>query len=98
MTQNDSCLTPSTDSDSPLFIEEYHQLFRIVMLHELEDTREMVSGFDTNDNIFCLLFQYNGQSDDQVITWIGSLSELSYNVLVQFRVLYNIPILSEAFM
>ncbi len=40
--RNDSCLTPATDSDSPLLIEEYHQLFRIIMLHELEDTREMV--------------------------------------------------------
>jgi len=39
---NDCCLTPATDSDSPLLIEEYHQLFRIVMLHELEDAREMV--------------------------------------------------------
>ena len=38
----DSCLTPATDSDLPLLIEEYHQLFRIVMLHELEDARETV--------------------------------------------------------
>jgi hypothetical protein len=40
--QIDSCLTPTTDSDLPLLIEEYHQLFRIIMLHELEDAREMV--------------------------------------------------------
>jgi len=40
--QTDSCLTPATDSDSPLLIEEYHQLFRIIMLHVLEDTREIV--------------------------------------------------------
>ncbi len=40
--QTDSCLTPTTDSDSPLLIEEYHQLFRIIMLHELEDAREIV--------------------------------------------------------
>ena len=42
ISQTDTCLTPSADSDSPLLIEEYHQLFRIVMLHELEDTRDMV--------------------------------------------------------
>jgi hypothetical protein len=40
--RNDSCLIPATGSDSPLLIEEYHQLFRIIMLHELEDTRERV--------------------------------------------------------
>jgi hypothetical protein len=43
--QVDPCLTPATDSDLPLLIEEYHQLFRIVMLHELEDAREMVKEF-----------------------------------------------------
>jgi len=42
VSRNDSCLTPATDCDSPLLIEEYHQLFRIIMLHELENTREMV--------------------------------------------------------
>lgn len=45
ISQSDTCLTPATDADSPLLIEEYHQLFRIIMLHELEDAREAVNNF-----------------------------------------------------
>jgi hypothetical protein len=40
--QVESCLIPTAESDLPLLIEEYHQLCRIVMLHQLEDVREMV--------------------------------------------------------
>ncbi|CAF0826106.1 unnamed protein product [Adineta ricciae] len=79
--QIDSCLTPTTDSDLPLLIEEYHQLFRIIMLHQLEDAR------DANKD----------KSNGLVIDWDGALNELSYCVLVQFRVLYNISTLSETF-
>ncbi|CAF1432139.1 unnamed protein product, partial [Rotaria sordida] len=78
----DSCLTPATDLDLPLLIEEYHQLTRIAMLHQLEDARDA-----SNKN----------QSNNLVIDWNGSLNELSYNVLTQFRILYNISVLSQAF-
>ncbi|CAF4077538.1 unnamed protein product, partial [Rotaria sordida] len=37
------------------------------------------------------------QSNNLVIDWNGSLNELSYNVLTQFRILYNISVLSQAF-
>ncbi|CAF5190356.1 unnamed protein product, partial [Rotaria magnacalcarata] len=76
----DSCLTPATDTDSPLLIEEYHQLTRIIMLHELEDVRQTIEN----------------PSSEIVIDWNGSLSPLSVDVLIQFRVLYNISILSHA--
>ncbi|CAM4903671.1 unnamed protein product [Rotaria socialis] len=78
----DSCLTPATDTDSPLLIEEYHQLTRIIMLHELEDVRQTIEN----------------PSREIVIDWSGSLSQLSVDVLTQFRVLYNISILSDALM
>ncbi|UJR27967.1 hypothetical protein I4U23_009225 [Adineta vaga] len=77
----DSYLTPTKDFDSPLLIEEYHQLFRIIMLHQLEDAREA-----NRDKL-------NGI----MIDWDGALNELSYSILVQFRVLYNISTLSETF-
>ncbi|CAF4550359.1 unnamed protein product, partial [Rotaria sp. Silwood2] len=81
LSRNDSYLTSATDSDLPLLIEEYHQLTRIVMLHELEDAREA---------------NKNNESNDLIINWNGSINELSCSVLTQFRVLYNISILSEA--
>ena len=43
LSRSESCLTAITDSDLPLLIEEYHQLTRIVFLHELEDARETVN-------------------------------------------------------
>ncbi|CAF4400765.1 unnamed protein product [Rotaria sp. Silwood2] len=81
LSQGDSCLTTAVDSDLPLLIEEYHQLTRIVMQHELEDAREVSK---------------NKESNDLIINWNGSINELSCSVLTQFRVLYNISILSEA--
>ncbi|CAF4270530.1 unnamed protein product, partial [Rotaria sordida] len=83
LSRTDSCLTPVSDSKLPLLIEEYHQLTLIVMLHELEDARDA-----SNKN----------QANNLVIDWNGSLNELSYNVLTQFRILYNISVLSQAFM
>ncbi|CAF3534518.1 unnamed protein product [Adineta steineri] len=77
----DSILTLATDSDLPLLIEEYHQLFRIIILHQLEDTREL-----NKDN-------FNGL----FIDWDGGINELSSSVLLQFRVLYNISVLSQSF-
>ncbi|CAF1360717.1 unnamed protein product, partial [Rotaria sordida] len=82
LSRTDSCLTPVSDSKLPLLSEEYHQLTLIVMLHELEDARDA-----SNKN----------QSNNLVIDWNGSLNELSYNVLTQFRILYNISVLSQAF-
>ncbi|CAF0823207.1 unnamed protein product [Rotaria sp. Silwood1] len=82
LSRDDSCLTPAINSDLPLLVEEYHQLTRIVMLHELEDAREA---------------NKNNESKDLIINWNGSLNDLSYSVLTKFRVLYNISVLSEAF-
>ncbi len=42
MCHNDPSLVPSVSSTVPNPIEEYHQLTRIAMLHELEDERERV--------------------------------------------------------
>lgn len=56
MSQNDSCLTPATDSDSPLLIEEYHQLFRIIILHALEDAREAV--LKKTSFVYMLIFRF----------------------------------------
>ena len=84
LNRSDSCLTPATDSDSPLLIEEYHQLYRIVILHQLEDARESM----TKKN----------ESNPISIEWDGAVNDLSYNVLIQFRVLYNIPVLSDSLM
>ncbi|CAF3827255.1 unnamed protein product [Rotaria sp. Silwood1] len=79
--QSVSCLTPAADSDFPSLVEEDHKLTRIVIRHELEDARET---------------KKNNESNDSVIDWNGSLNNLSYSVLTQFRVLYNISVLSEA--
>ncbi len=46
--QTDSFLTPAKDSDLPLLVEEYHQLFRIIILHKLEDERERVKYWFNN--------------------------------------------------
>ncbi|CAF4366699.1 unnamed protein product, partial [Rotaria sp. Silwood2] len=81
LSQSDPCLTTATDSDLPLLIEEYHQLTRIVMQHELEDAREV---------------NKNNESNELIINWNESINKLSCAVLTQFRVLYNISILSEA--
>ncbi|CAF1373508.1 unnamed protein product [Rotaria sordida] len=81
LSQNDSCLTPTIDSELTVSIEEYHQLTRIIMLHELEDAREI------NGN----------QSNDLVIDWNGTLNKLSNYVLAQFCVLYNVSTVTEAF-
>ncbi|CAF1269445.1 unnamed protein product [Rotaria sp. Silwood1] len=80
--QNDLCLTLTVDSNFPSLVEEYRQLTRTVMRRELEDVRQA---------------NKNNKSNDLVIDWSGSLNELSYSVLTQFRVLHNISVLSQAF-
>ncbi|CAF5173703.1 unnamed protein product, partial [Rotaria sp. Silwood1] len=66
----------------PSLVEEYHQLSRIVMRHECEKAKEA---------------NKNNESNDLVINWNGLLRDLSYSVLTQFRVLYNISVLSKTF-
>ncbi|CAF4901586.1 unnamed protein product [Rotaria sp. Silwood1] len=80
--QSVSCITPVANSDFPSLVEEYHKLTRIVIRHELEDARET---------------KKNNELNDSVIDWNRSLNNLSYSVLKPFHILYNISVLSEAF-
>ncbi|CAF4770371.1 unnamed protein product, partial [Rotaria sp. Silwood1] len=82
LSQSVSCLTSAADSDFPSLVEEYHQLTRIVMRHECEKAKEA---------------NRNNESNGVVINWNGLLRDLSYSVLTQFRVLYNISVLSKTF-
>ena len=49
-------------------------------------------------NKFLSFFKNQDQSNDLVIDWNGRLNNLSHYVLTQFRVLYNISVLSESLM